>query len=97
MKKFSYKWTEDYYLLHFQLDRQFEGETRLKLVRLFRGGESKTEEVKVPSHDKSYRFLLSRTHPREIEFNFEYLPEMTLSVFQLEDRAYYPTEAFFVG
>lgn len=97
MKTFDYIWTSDYYLLHLQFN--FEGTDPLtaRVERHYTGARPRAEDISAHAGAKSHRILISRSHPRETSFTVSYPEHVTLEVYQLDDRAYYPTEAHFVG
>jgi len=74
-----------------------EQEFRTELTRCFRDGTRQGETVPVKPEGISHRFLVTRTHPRELSFTYEYPDDVVLEAFKLDDRAYYPTESFFKG
>ena len=96
MKQFVYKWTEEFFLLHIELnntgnDRDYD----VGIYRKSRTVEDSTESVKKGTI--SHRFMLSRSHPAETELTITYPDDVVLKAFELDDRAYYPTQPFFVG
>jgi len=96
-KKFSYTWTEDIFLLHIQLTHPGTSENQVTVTRQYEDGSTRSEIVKVKKEVKSHRFMVSRSHPREKAFIIEYSKDIVLEAFKLDDRAYYPTESFYVG
>lgn len=68
-----------------------------RLERTFRGGTMVDEAVRVPEGQETHRFIVSRSHPDEEAIRLVYPAEFTLEAFAIDDRAYYPTTAFFVG
>lgn len=97
MKTFTHTWEGEIFLLHLELNRTDGAGYQTELVRTFRDGTTGKETVPVKKGEASYRFLVTRTHPKETSFTFQYPDEVMLSAFKLDDRAYYPTESFFVG
>jgi hypothetical protein len=98
VKSFAYSWDEEFFLLHIQLDQTGpDREFRVPIVRTFHGGESHTEFQTIKRGQPSFRFLISRTHPREVALLVEYPGDVVLTAYRLDDRAYFPTadEAFF--
>ncbi len=99
MKRYTYTWSETpdgVYLLHTQFDVNCEVYgLLLKLTRIFRDGHQVCEEKLLI--EKSDRFIISRTHPDEIELIIQYPVELILSIYEIDDRAYYPTEVLFRG
>jgi hypothetical protein len=97
MKRFSYSWTDDYFLLHIQLTHNGECERETVLVREYEDGTVFNETVKIQKDVNSHRFMISRGHPKEKSLYIDYPQEVVLEAFRLDDRAYYPTESFFIG
>ena len=97
MKTFSYSWDEEYFLLHLQVNKREGQEFRTELTRTFRDGARQGETIAIKPEGASHRFLVTRTHPREIAFTYDYPDDVILEAFKLDDRAYYPTESFFKG
>lgn len=96
MKKFEHIWNPDFFLLHIQLNNNgnaFEAH----VIREYEGGTTQTEVVSVHDQLTSFRFIISKTHPKEIQVSVEYPDDVILEAFKVDDRAYYPTESFFVG
>lgn len=98
MKKFAYTWTDECYILHLEFNNKgADRDYSVGVVHRFSGAEPQREEVPVKKGQPSFRFMVSRSHPREEGLEVEYPQEVTLEVFQLDDRAYYPTQSYFVG
>lgn len=95
MKTFVYDWSGDIYLLHVQIDLLNISESSIKLTRIFIDGSEKIEDKKIL--EKSHRFIISRTHPNEIKVRIEYGNIDKLTIYEIDDRAYYPTTTFFEG
>ena len=98
MKKFFYKWNEKFdgiYLLHAQVDYSNDAEPMIIKTRVFKDGKEEIENM--PLLEKSYRFIISRTHPDEKEVVVEYPDSSKLTIYEIDDRAYYPTESYFRG
>ena len=96
MKDFEYSWDDDIFLLHIQLNNKGQSEYKICIKRKYEGGKSKKELMKVTKNE-SFRFIISRTHPKEQKFLLEFPKSITIEVYKIDDRAYYPTEAFYVG
>ncbi len=97
MKTFTHTWEGEIFLLHLELNRSVEVAYQTELIRSFRDGTTASETISVKPNETSYRFLVTRTHPKEIRFTFQYPDDVLLKAFKLDDRAYYPTESFFEG
>ncbi|HNV71018.1 MAG TPA: hypothetical protein PKO06_15050 [Candidatus Ozemobacteraceae bacterium] len=97
MKTFTHTWEGEIFLLHLELNRSDAVSYQADLVRAFRDGKTSSEVIRVKEQETSYRFLVTRTHPRETSFTFQYPDDVNLKAFKLDDRAYYPTESFFEG
>jgi hypothetical protein len=97
MKTFLYTWDADFFLLHIQLDNDYGYAYSVSVHREYQGKGIITETVNIPEGAKSHRFMVSRTHPKEVRFLIDYPDEAVLEAFKLDDRAYYPTESFFRG
>ena len=92
MNKFTYNWDSDkVFLLHVQLDNDTDSNYQEKL------GISKEEFLEIKKRVKSYRFIISKSLPTEKAFSIKYPKDIKLEVFKVDDRAYYPTESFFIG
>lgn len=97
MKEFKYEWTTDIFLIHVQLSGFGNSELEIDLIREYEGGKAKEEKINIAKNTGSYRFIVSRTHPKEKEFIVKYPNEVILEAFKIDDRAYYPTESFFMS
>lgn len=97
MKKFKYCWNEDTFLLHIQLNNSDGADYEVVIYREYEGGKVKKQKLLIDGKTDSYRTMISRTHPRERGLNIEYPEKVTLQVFIIDDRAYYPTETYFAG
>jgi hypothetical protein len=99
MKQFSYVWDDSIFLLHIQLTRPQGGAGAIEAIvsREYEGGKVNQQRVCIDEGAESHRFIVSRSHPREVSFKVEYPRVSTLEAFKIDDRAYYPTESFFVG
>jgi hypothetical protein len=95
-KTFSYEWCSDYFLLHAQLTNSLALSFDVVITRDFCEKGKKIETVSVKG-DTSYRFMITRKHPKERGFTLDYPEDVTLEAFKLDDRAYYPTQSFFKG
>lgn len=93
MKTFVYDWNSDIYLLHVQIDLSNATESNIKLTRIFVDGSERNEDKNIS--EQSHRFIISRTHPNEIRFRIEYGKTNKLTIYEIDDRAYYPTTVFF--
>lgn len=97
MKLFTYTWDDRYFLLHLQMNKEVGQSFQTKIFREFKDGTTREEIVEIKPEENSHRFLVTRTHPKEISFRCEYPKSVELEAFKLDDRAYYPTESFFKG
>lgn len=98
MKTFRHPWRDEEFLLHLQLNNAspavgFTATVRHRLT----DGRELVEPYEVGDGQPSFRFMVSRAHPLETETVVEYPDAVTLEAYRLEDRAYYPIDAFFVG
>jgi hypothetical protein len=95
MKHFEYNWTsDDVFLLHVQFNADGK-QHKIFICREYEG-RTKREELEIKD-EKSYRMIVSRTHPKEKRLVIEYPRQNSIEVFKIDDRAYYPTESFYVG
>ena len=100
MKTFDHKWDNITYLLHIQLTRPGErvsDECEARIGRRYASGREADAVVDVQPGVESHRFIVSRTHPDEVSLRIEYPAEVVLEAFEIDDRAYYPTQSFYVG
>lgn len=97
MKRFEYNWSSDIFLLHIQLNNDSDITFDATVTREYEGGNPRTEVISVKHDVKSHRFIVSRSHPKENKVVIDYPKGVTLEAFKVDDRAYYPTESFFVG
>ena len=97
MKKFEYTWAGEIFLLHIQLDSPRPSKYPITIIRNYGEKGTEREVMDIPALEESHRFMISRTHPKEISFVIEYPSDTTLEAYKLDDRAYYPTESFFQG
>jgi hypothetical protein len=97
MKRFFHHWTDDFFLLHIQLNNGKGLEGDIVVMRQYEDGTVRNEIVAVKKEMKSHRFMISRTHPGEKSFSIAYPEDIVLEAFKVDDRAYYPTESFYKG
>lgn len=91
MKSYTYKWTPDYYLLHLQFNNPSLSPFEASITRRFESGKTRLETERTRDGMDSHRILVSRSHPRETELVIEYPASIELEIYELDDRAYYPT------
>jgi hypothetical protein len=97
MKRFEHNWNSDFFLLHIQLNSDNDMTFDVAITREYEGGKQRTEVICVKQEMKSHRFIISKSHPKEIKVVIDYPKWVILEAFKIDDRAYYPTESFFVG
>jgi hypothetical protein len=97
MKKFEHAWNSDFFLLHIQLNNNSNEQIQAIVTRTYEGGKDRQEVINIKPEEKSYRFIVSKTHPKEKKVIIDYSDGAILEAFKVDDRAYYPTESFFVG
>lgn len=98
MKTFTYTWNDECYILHLEFNNKGpDCEYAVTVIHNFAGSEPQREEIPVKKGMTSFRFMVSRSHPKETGLEVTYPEHSTLEVFQLDDRAYYPTQSYFVG
>lgn len=97
MKSYRYKWTPEFYLLHLQFNNPSRLPFEAVITRNFTGGAARRESE--PSKDgmDSHRILVSRSHPKEVDFVVEYPASIEMEIYELDDRAYYPTKPVYKG
>ncbi|MDQ0492830.1 hypothetical protein [Paenibacillus brasilensis] len=96
MKKFEHLWTSDFFLLHVQANNLTGEGGMLEIVRDMQNGRKSKGHEKLRHGADSHRFIISRSHPSEVKVSIEYPSHLVLEVYKVDDRAYYPTESFFV-
>lgn len=99
MKRFRHAWTDpEDFILHVQVNNP---DPKLKykatVVHELSDGRRLVETWPVTRGETSFRFMVSRAHPLEERMVIEYPAAVTLEAYKLDDRAFYPTAAFFVG
>jgi len=97
MKSYKYSWTAEYYLLHLQFNNPAMVPFEAEITRNYANGTSRSEIEKANEAMDSHRILISRSHPKETDFTVEYPDTLVLEVYELDDRAYYPTKPIFKG
>lgn len=97
MKSYRYEWTPEYYLLHLQFNNPEKNPFEARIIRSFRSGKKRVETEPAKDGMESHRILLSRSHPNETDFIVEFPDSLVLEVYELDDRAYYPTEPVYKG
>ena len=97
MKTHRYAWTDEYYLLHLQFDNPSAHPFEASVTRHFVGGHTKREEVVAIDGMLSHRIMVSRSHPKETDFVVEYPESLVLELYELDDRAYYPSKPVYKG
>jgi hypothetical protein len=95
MKRFFHSWTDDFFLLHIQLNNGKGLEGEVVVMRQYEDGTVRNESVFMKKDMNSHRFMISRTHPGETSFSIEYPEDIILEAFKVDDRAYYPTQSFY--
>ncbi len=97
MKQFNHKWTDDFFLMHIQLNNVGKAEVDVQVKRHYEGGKYSEEVIQVKKDMKSHRFMISRSHPREDSVTVFYTDKLELEAYKVDDRAFYPANAFFKG
>lgn len=96
MKSFTYEWPNEFdgiYLLHVQIDLAKGCTQNVTIIRTFKD-KTKKEQNSV-FLGNSNRFIVSRSHINEEKVEILYPPAAKLKVYEIDDRAYYPTESLF--
>ncbi|OBZ14236.1 hypothetical protein A8L34_09780 [Bacillus sp. FJAT-27264] len=96
MKKFEHLWTGDFFLLHVQANNPTGEGGTLEIIRNMQNGRKSKGHEELKQGADSHRFIISRSHPAESKVCIEYPSHLILEVYKVDDRAYYPTESFFV-
>jgi len=97
MKTFNYTWHDELYLLHLQFENPTGKPFEARVSRNFSTGTVRHEAVYAVDGMKSHRVMVSRSHPKELAIAIEYPKALTLEVYELDDRAYYPDKPVFKG
>lgn len=97
MKTYEYRWGPEIYLLHLQFTSGDHDGYRALVCRQFGDRHPCCEEIVCVRNVHSHRVLISRSHPRETAIVIDYPDPVMLEVFELDDRAYYPTGSIFRG
>lgn len=97
MKKYLFTWSEELYLIHVQFDTTDlqTSNTNFTLTRQYEDGTYKEENGLIT--DNGFRFIVSRTCPEEISIEISYGDDITMKLYLIDDRAYYPTETYYEG
>lgn len=95
MKKFTYEWKDDIYLIHFELESSVNSDLNFEIIRHFHNGSSKTDKNSVVPIDGTFRSIVSRTSSDEFAFDIVYNDDDVLKAFLVLDRAFYPTTPFY--
>lgn len=98
MKEYTFEWNEEIYLIHVQFDAlDFDGllNKNIEVIRTSVDNSRQTEQ-RYMTND-GFRFIISRSCPAEKSVTVIYSEDVTLKVFLIDDRAYYPTESFYEG
>lgn len=98
MKTYQYRWPPKKYLLHAQIQPE-TGETagpyHVDIIREHCDGTTAIETIAIA--DENLRFIITRKRPEENAIVFSYAERFILSVYELEDTAFYPLEPFYSG
>lgn len=87
-KSFSYNWMDEIYLLHIEVQNKIGRDSILTISRINNLGENKSEDKIVsPGTD---RFICMRLHPSEESITVSYDNDISIKIYELLDRAYYP-------
>lgn len=97
MQQYNYNWKGEIFLLHIQLNNLKQKGGQIILNHEYDSGKVVTESIQLDKSLDSYRTMVTRTHPREKSFTLVYDKSHKLEVYELEDRAYYPTETTFAS
>lgn len=98
MKEYTFKWNEDFYLIHVQFDALDFGELRDKNIEVVRTSLDNSKQIEQRyMTNNGFRFIISRSCPEEKSVTIIYDENVILQVFLIDDRAYYPTEVFYEG
>ncbi len=98
MKTYQYQWPPKKYLLHAQVQHETDetdGPYRLNIIREHCDGTTTIEPMEIA--DKNLRFIITRKRPEENSISFSYSEQLILSVYELEDTAFYPIEPYYCG
>ena len=95
MKKFSYEWNDDIYLIHFELSSNLLHDFCFQIVRYFVDGRTIEEDNKVTPINGAFRSIVSRTSSSELSFDIIYDDDDVLKAYYVLDRAFYPTTPFY--
>lgn len=98
MKSYSFAWNDDIYLIHVQFDTpMLEGlmDKNIIVKRLFDDGTSENEYRLITNN--GFRFIISRSCPEETGVEIEYDKQVTMKLYIIDDRAYYPTSTYYEG
>lgn len=98
MKDYLFNWTDDIYLIHVQFNVEDMSSLKNKTIVLSRtfADKSVATEERVMTND-SFRFIISKSCPEEAFITISYDSTVTMKLFLIDDRAYYPTEAYYEG
>ncbi len=98
MKNYLFLWNDDIYLIHVQFDMpvlEELGEKNIIVKRNFVDRISEIEQRLITNN--GFRFIISRSCPEETGVEIEYDNEITMKLYLIDDRAYYPTSTYYEG
>ena len=95
MKSYNYKWSEDIYLIHIETNNKVNKDQKLEIHRIGIAGKIAVENRKIAYGTE--RFIVMRLNSEELSIELLYDDESIISVFEIEDRAYFPAIPIFVS
>jgi pyruvate formate lyase activating enzyme len=96
MKIFKHNWSSyDEFLVHIQVTNSDRIDTTAIITRYYAQQKIDYEPLTIDRKTSSYRFILSRTHTDELGFEISYPEKLTIEVFKIDDRAFYPSTSFY--
>lgn len=95
-KIFEYDWPSEKFLVHIELSLS-EAINLIDQIEVYHIFENTfTSEIfKIPKNISSHRFIISKSKPKEVGIKIEYDSRVVLIAYEIDDRAYYPTEYFY--
>ena len=95
-KNFVYDWPNELFLLHIELKicKSYDENKYLNIKHVFSNEESE-EMILLPANVDNHRFIISKSKPNEKGIRVEYPTNIILEAYEVDDRAYYPTQSFF--
>ncbi len=91
MKTFRYKWNDEIWLLHVEINNASHDKKSLIYSRIINNGNNDQKNEVLVKPGENIRFILSRDSVQEMGLDIRFDESLFVKIFKLQDRAYLPT------